>query len=421
MLALAALQDWHMTGLDVKTAFLYGKLDEELFMEQPEGFIKPGQERKVLRLKRAIYGLKQAALQWWKALDESMAALGFTRLLSDSGVFVYMSKGKHPVIAIVYVDDALFMGKDLSQVNKLKSAFMQAWECRDLGNVKEFLRMRIRRKNKHIYLDQTAYLAKVLQRFGMTNAKAADTPLPMGYQPMPNNEPVNDAIRHKFQQVIGSLLYIMLGTRPDIAYAVTKLSQYSANPSQDHLNRALYICHYLVGTSNYAMVYDGANGKGFQAYADSDWGSNTENRRSTTGYMISLASAVFTWNSRAQKTVALSSTEAEYMSLSDTSRQVVWVRSLLEEIGFTIKPIPLNGDNQGAIFMASNPVQEHRIKHIDIRYHYIRQVVKDGKVKLQFVDGDKNPADMFTKNLGRTKFHELRGQLGLEFYSPKNA
>ena len=129
MLTLTALENWHITGVDVKTAFLYGKLDEELFMEQPEGFSEPGQEHKVLRLKRTIYGLKQAALKWWEVLDESMAALGFKRLLSDSEVFVYISKGKGTVIAIIYIDDALFMGTDLSLVNKLKSAFMQTWEC----------------------------------------------------------------------------------------------------------------------------------------------------------------------------------------------------------------------------------------------------------------------------------------------------
>jgi len=281
--------------------------------------------------------------------------------------------------------------------------------------------MRIIRKNKRIYLDQTAYLSKVLQRFGMTNARSAVTPLPSGYVPIANSAPEDPNIRHKFQQLIGSLLYIMLGTRPDIAFAVTKLSQFAANPSQDHLNKAMYILRYLVGTSNYALVYDGVSGLGFEAYADSDWASDSATRRSTTGYLINLASGVFSWNTRAQKTIALSSTEAEYMALSDTSRQILWMRSLLEEIGYSIKAIPLNGDNQGAIFMASNPVQEKRIKHIDIRYHFIHQVVSDGKVVLYYIEGDKNPADMFTKNLGHLKFLQFRGQLGLEFYSPNDA
>ena len=209
----------------------------------------------------------------------------------------------------------------------------------------------------------------------------------------------------------------MLGTRPDIAFAVTKLSQFAANPSNDHLTKALYICHYLVGTSDYKIVYrqQAFNGEGLYTEADSDWASDSTTRCSTTGYLVHLAGAVFSWNSRAQKTVVLSSTEAEYMSLSDASRQLVWINSLLGEIGMDLTPIPLAGDNQGAIFMASNPVQERRIKHIDIRYHFIHQVIRDEQVILLFLEGSENPADMLTKNLGHIKFLKHRSRLGLEF------
>ena len=148
----------------------------------------------------------------------------------------------------------------------------------------------------------------------------------------------------------------MLGTRPDIAFAVTKLSQYAANPSQDHLNRAYYICCYLLGTANYALIYDGKSNGGMIAYADSDWASDPITRKSTTGYLVKLANGIFSWNSRVQKSIALSSTEAEYMSLSDTSRQLVWIRTLFKELDINLGPIPLCGDNQGSIFLASNPV-----------------------------------------------------------------
>ena len=277
--------------------------------------------------------------------------------------------------------------------------------------------MRIKRKDGKIYLDQTDYLRKVVKRFDLENAKMHPTPLPEGYNPSPNQSPADPSLRSKFQQVIGSLLYIMLGTRPDIAFAVTKLSQYAANPSQDHLNRALYICRYLAGTADYALVYNGPGDEGLMAYADSDWASDPTTRKSTTGYMAKLAGGIFSWNSRAQKTVALSSTEAEYMSLSDTCRQLVWVRSLVSKLGIKLAPIPLFGDNQGSIFLASNPVQEKRIKHIDLRYHFIRDIIQSKQVELFFIEGASNPADMFTKNLGHIKFLKFREQLGLEFYS----
>jgi transposase InsO family protein len=414
MIALSALKDWHISGLDVKTAFLYGELEEELYMEQPEGFKIPGQQNKVMRLKRAIYGLKQAALAWWRALDKSMATLGCTRLLSDSGLFVNKEKN---IVCVVYVDDVLFLGSNQTAINSLKQRFMNLWECRDLGNTQEFLRMRIIKSKGRILVDQVDYLQKVLQRFNLQNAKSVPTPLPEGYLPLPNKGTSDPDIRVSFQQVIGSLLYIMLGTRPDIAFAVTKLSQFAANPTEDHLNRALYICRYLLGTSKYALVYDGKSNGGLVAYADSDWASDPNTRKSTTGYLVKLANGVFSWNSRAQKSIALSSTEAEYMSLSDTSRQLVWIRTLFQELGINLGPIPLCGDNQGSIFLASNPVQEKRIKHIDLRYHYIREIIRQKQIELLFIEGAENPADLFTKNLGRIKFLKFREQLGLEFYS----
>jgi hypothetical protein len=197
---------------------------------------------------------------------------------------------------------------------------------------------------------------------------------------------------------------------------VTKLSQYAANPSEEHLSRAFYICRYLAGTPNYTLVYNGRGGDGLIGFADSDWASDPTTQKSTTGYLVKLANGVICWNSRAQKSIALSSTEAEYMSLGDTCRQLVWICSLFLELGIKLKPIPLCGDNQGSIFLASNPVQEKWIKHIDLRHHYIREVIRSKKIKLFFIEGAENPADLFTKNLGCVKFQKFREQLGLEFY-----
>lgn len=346
-----------------------------------------------------------------------MKTLGFKRLSSDAGIFVRRGKDGSLVVAVIYVDDALFAGVDKKLVDSLKEKFMSKWECRDLGDAREFLRMRITRRGNKIYIDQCAYLDKILKRCGMENSKTVDTPLPAGFQPEPTKGQADSALRSKFQMVIGSLLYLMLGTRPDISFAVTKLAQFAANPSQEHLNKALYICRYLQGTKSYALCYDGDSGLGVSAWTDSDWASDPNTRRSQTGFFLKLANGIFSWTSHAQKTIAHSSTEAEYMALSDCSRQVVWVRNLLEEIGYKLEAIPIAGDNQGSIFMASNPVTSKHSKHIDIRYHYIREVVERGLVDVLFVDGANNPADLFTKNLGRIKFELFRSQLGLEFYS----
>ena len=208
---MAALENWVAYGLDVRNAYLYGELDKEIHMEQPEGFCVPGKENYVLRLNKALYGLKQAGLTWWRALKESMEKLGFTSLSSDAGVFLYRSKDFF-VIAIIYVDDAIFCGPSKLMVNTMKETFMRQWETQDLGEVMEFLRMRIVHEGRLVHLDQTAYLQTVLQRCGMQNARATATPLPAGYVPTPLTEAADPERQSRFQTVIGSLLYLMLGT-----------------------------------------------------------------------------------------------------------------------------------------------------------------------------------------------------------------
>ena len=209
----------------------------------------------------------------------------------------------------------------------------------------------------------------------------------------------------------------MLDTHPDIAYAVTLMAQMSANPTQEHLDKALYICCYFISTCHYSLVFDGNSGNGLITCTDSDWAGSPEDSKSTTRFYIKLANAVFLWNSHQQKTIALSSTEAEYMALSDCSRQVVWIRNMLGEIGFNLLPIPICGDNQGSIFMGNNPVTEHCTKHIPIRFHYVRDAVQKCQVEIFYIKGTDNPTNMFTKNLRYVKFERCRSQLGSVFHN----
>ena len=278
--------------------------------------------------------------------------------------------------------------------------------------------MRIRYESGRILIDQSTYLVKILERFGMENSHAARTPMVEGYYPLKNEGDKNPELTVRFQQVIGSLLYLMLGTRPDIAYAVCKLASHAANPSQEHFSRALYILKYLNGTRNYALVYDGAGGvgNGLMAYTDSDYAQDPTHRLSQTGNLVILACGPISWKSFVQKSIATSSTEAEYMALCDCAKQVVWIRLLLEELKLPVKiPVPIYVDNQAAIFNASNPTQERRTKHMDVRYHKIREFVEEGKVDLFYIPGTDNPADLFTKPLGRIKFEQFRKSLGLVF------
>jgi hypothetical protein len=249
----------------------------------------------------------------------------------------------------------------------------------------------------------------------MTNAKATQTHLSSNWDPKENKGKATAAEITCYQFIIGSLLYLMMGTRPDISYAVTHLSQFTMNPSEDHHKAALHICHYLTGTQDYKLVYGKTADKGLMAYTDSDWAADKIWCQSVTGYFFKLADSIISWCSHAQKTVALSSTEAEYMALSNCSHQAVWIKTMIEELGIVFKTVPIYCDNQGASFIASNPVQESHTKHIDIRYHYICELVGAKKVETMFVPGEMNPAHMFTKNLQKVKFLKFRSQLGLDF------
>jgi len=205
----------------------------------------------------------------------------------------------------------------------------------------------------------------------MTNAVTVNTPLPHGYTPVTHTGNPGPTLQTQYQAIIGLLLYLMLGTHPDITFAVIKLSQFSANPSKEHFEWAKHICHYLAGTQYYTMVFDGNTNKGLIVHSDSDWAADINNCCSITGYFFKLAGSSVSWLSQAQKTVALSSTKAEYMAISDCCQQAMWITNLFGEIGFPISLITICGNNQGSLFIGSNPVQEKQTKHIDIHYHYI--------------------------------------------------
>ena len=207
----------------------------------------------------------------------------------------------------------------------------------------------------------------------------------------------------------------MISTQPDIAFAVTHLSQFSTNPTEDYYKAVQHICHYLVGTCDYKSVYTREEDKGLVTYTDSDWTADKIWQHSITDYFFKLANGIISWRSHAQKMVGLSSMEAKYMAISDCSWQAICIKTLIKELGIKIRPILIYGDNQGSTFIASNAVQESCTKHINIRYRYICELVVAKEVELQFMPGEMNPADMFTKNLQKIKFTQFQNQLGLEF------
>src|SRR6266852_8333127 len=326
LLVLATLEDWEIHQMDVKSAFLNGLLDEEIYMEQPEGFIDPDHPDKVCLLNKAIYGLKQASRAWNQQFHGVLLDLGFSRTHSDAGVYHRQDDGGTAII-ILYVDDITILGDSLNNINKIKSALSNHYEMTDLGEIDSYLGVNIKpdRSERRLEIDQSRYVLEIINRFGLSDANPARTPLPSGAEDyLKKYDGHASAVDIKlYQQVIGSLLYVQIGTRPDISFAVSRLAQYASNPSAQHLNLAKYVLRYLKGTSDLKLVYLGALGNELYRYFDSSWGDNPDDRHSTASYVFLLADATISWSSCKQKTATQSTTEAEYMALADTGNQAV--------------------------------------------------------------------------------------------------
>ena len=286
---------------------------------------------------------------------------------------------------------------------------------KDLGAAQSYLGIQITRdcSHRHIWIDQEAYIDSALSWFHPMDANNTKTPLPAGVHLTKSETPSSTNLRTKYQ-LIGTLLYAALGTRPNIAFTVTRLSRFNSDPTEEHLRYAKYVLRYLKGTKSLWICYDGSSNAGLIGYSDSNWNQNKDDRHSTSGQVFTLANSTISWASQRQKMVALSVGESEYMELAATGRQCTWLRSFSAEIGFPFtQATMICADNQAAIFLAINPAVEQRKKHIDICHHYIRKQVETKVIDLYHIAGEENPANMFTKPLPVVKVEKFRSLIGL--------
>jgi hypothetical protein len=310
------------------------------------------------------------------------------------------------------------MGNNKPAMAALKKNLMEQYEMSDLGEASIILGMRVQRdrKKRIMTIDQESYVKEALKRFNMVDAHPTRTPLPSGLvlTKAEDDYKADPKLTQHYQAIIGTLIYAMICTRPDIAYAVIRLSQYMSNPTPQHVKAAKYVLRYLIGTQEYAIQYNGRSDSGLIGYSDADWAENKNDRHSTTGYVFLIAEGAVTWLSRKQKTVALSSMESEYMALCDSAKQCAWMHTMLKELDIEQKePTTLCCDNHGAIFFTKNPKIESRSKHIDIRYHYVREFVEQGNAELYAVPTEEQIADIMTKSLAYQKQSYFSGRLGL--------
>ncbi|KAL5750844.1 hypothetical protein ACOSP7_005117 [Xanthoceras sorbifolium] len=419
VLKIVAAENLHLEQLDVKTAFLHGDLEEEIYMRQPEGFKEAGKENLVCRLKKSLYGLKQAPRQWYKKFDSFMSSSGFTRCQADHCCYIKRFDNSF-IILLLYVDDMLVAGSDMQEIMNLKRELSKQFAMKDLGAAKQILGMRIKRdtKSETLLLSQAEYIKKVLSRFNMQDAKPVSTPLGVHFRLSKEQSPKTEEERTHMAKVpyasaIGSLMYAMVCTRPDIAQAVGAVSRYMNNPGKIHWEAVKWILRYLRGTTNKTLCFKGGDTT-LTGYVDADLAGNVDIRKSTTGYVYTLGGTAVSWVSQLQKIVALSTTEAEYVAVTEASKEMVWLQSFLEELGKKQEDNVLYCDSQSAIHLAKNPSFHSRTKHIQLRYHFIRSLLEDGILKLEKISGAQNPADMLTKTVTTDKLKLCSASVGLQ-------
>lgn len=420
LFALAAKMDLDIEHLDVVTAFLHGELKEEIYLAQPEGFEQPGNENKVCKLNKAIYGLKQGSRAWNEKLDKTLTRLGLTRCKYDQCVYYHMYEDSLIIIA-VYVDDLLMFTNSTRLKTRLKQELMKEYEMKDLGEAKTCLGIQITRDREQgkIWLNQSKYIADILQRFGMTNCNPARTPLEPGLRLNKDMSPKtqgerDEMTKHPYQSAVGSIMYACQGTRPDLAHAVSMVSRFNQDPGKAHWVAVKRILRYLKGTIDYKLEFSKDKNLDIEGFCDADWANDPDERHSTTGYIFTLQGGAISWNSKRQPSVALSTTEAEYMALSSATQEALWLRGLASEIGLkTEHPTLIHCDNRSAIQLSETANYSARTKHIDTRHHFLREKITEGKIKLLHLPSVEMPADMLTKAVTGTKLNQCSSLLGL--------
>src|SRR5579859_3593957 len=383
LLAIAAIHGLEIHQMDVVTAFLAGELEEEIYMEQPEGFKVGSKEDDLMcRLRKSLYGLKQAPRVWNQWIRHFLKSIGFDQTYPDP--CGYINKTTDIIIAM-WVDDFIIFGKNMASINSLKAQLNKEYEMKDLGELKHFLGIQVHRdrERKIIHISQPRYARTVLNRYGMQDNKPASSPLPTGARLIKVATTDVLADQKEYQSMVGSLMYAMLATRPDLAQTIQQISQFSQKPAKTHKKAAKHALQYLNGTIDQGITYNGNLGMKLECWSDANWGGE-EGRESVSGFIFTLVGGVVSWSSKKQGSVALSSTESEYMTLLHALKELIWLHRFLREIGYDISNQNIiYCDSQSAIALSHNPEHHAHTMHIDIQYHFVRNCVEDGTTRLE--------------------------------------
>ncbi|GKD96623.1 retrovirus-related pol polyprotein from transposon TNT 1-94 [Tanacetum coccineum] len=402
--------------MEVKTAFLNDELKEEVYVSQPKGFVDQDNPSHVYKLKNALYGLKQAPRAWYDMLSSFLISQQFSKGAIDPTLFTWHA-GNDIFLVQIYVDDIIFASTNNAMSDEFANQMTNKFKMSMMGQMSFFLGLQISQSPRGIFIKQSKYASEIVKKYGLNSTDSVDTP-------MIENKKLDEDLQEKpvnttlYRGMIGSLMYLT-SNRHDLNYVVCLCARYQAKPTEKHLQMVKRIFRYLNKTINMGLWYSKDIDMSLTAYADVDHTRCQDTRRSISENAQFLGDKLVSWSSKKQKSTAISSTEAEYIALSGCCSQILWMHLQLTDYGFKFNKIPLYCDNKSAIALCFNNVQHSRAKHIDIRYHFIKEQVENGIVELYFVRTEYQLAHIFTKPLPRERFNFLIDKLGMRSMSPE--
>jgi hypothetical protein len=412
VLAVAAQRDWEVDQVDVVAAYLNSELEEEVYMEPPCGVLKEGDGDLVCLLLKALYGLKQAGRAWYKKMAREFEEMGLIVSQADQSLFISNST-EGSLLVPVSTDDMVVAGSCRRIVDEFKAKLRMRFDITDGGEINWMLGFSIRRDRaaRAIGLNQRAYIEAMAELFRIVDAKPIWTPMETGAV-LSKDQCPSEPIKAPYREACGHVLWPSVVTRPDISFAIGILARFVQNPAEAHWAALKRVMRYLYTTRGLWLVLGGSNNRA-EGFVDADWASQLD-RHSVSGYVFKTGSGAVTWSSKKQNLIALSTAEAEYIAGAHAAREILWLRILFDEIGLdTTTPTLLRCDNQSAIALCKDSKFHARTKHIDIRYHFIREAVNEGKILMKYIPGEENPADILTKALRRPKFESFLNVLGV--------
>ncbi|XP_058180972.1 uncharacterized mitochondrial protein AtMg00810-like [Rhododendron vialii] len=345
-----------------------------------------------------------------------MLGFGYKQSHADHTMFIKGGAGKIAVL-IVYVDDIIMTGNDVNEILNLKSSLAQEFEIKNLGSLRYFLGMKVARSDRGIFISQRKYILDLLEETGMLGCRPADSPIEANHHLSGNGGGCTD--KERYQRLVGRLIYLA-HTRPDVTYAVSVVSQFMHDPRASHLDAVYRILRYLKSAPGKGILFSNHGHLRLETFTDADWAGSVDDRRSTSGYCTFIGGNLVTWRSKKQSVVARSSAEAEYRAMAHGVCELLWLQTVLRDLGITDNgPMKLYCDNKAAINIAHNPVQYDRTKHREIDRHFIKEKLSAGLICMPFVRSEDQLAGIFTKGLGSKSFHPIVFKLGLiDIFAP---